>query len=82
MSMTVLREWEVRCDCPECGEPMSPMVTLQENQYPESHNMPEHVYLQPSMILNGVDRTFCHRCMKAYDPRQLQPVLVQIAPKS
>lgn len=81
MSMIVLREWEVCCVCPECGESMPAIVTIQETHYPETRNMSDHTYLSPLMVMDGADRTFCRRCVKSYDPRQLQPVMVQVSPK-
>lgn len=73
--MVIRREWTVGCICPDCGQTMAPLVRIQEQYYPEAHNMPEHTVLTPSMYGMSVEHVRCGQCGVVHDIARLEPVL-------
>lgn len=78
--MIIRREWIVVCACPDCGEPMAPLVRIAEQHFSERKEapvMPEMTFLTPTLML-GVSVTHCDRCGVTHDVAQLAPVLTRV----
>lgn len=81
--MIIRREWTVGCACPDCGEPMPPLVRIQDQHYPQEQNspdgpsLPDVTYLSPSLIM-GAKPYHCDRCGVTHDASRLEPVLARV----
>lgn len=76
--MVIRREWVIVCHCPDCGKSMAPLVQIQEQHYPEAHNMPAHTYLSSTMYGMGIEQIRCDPCGVVHDVTRLEPSLVRV----
>ena len=77
--MFIRREWRLGCRCPECGTPLPPLVTVQEQVYPEAaQGMTAPTVLSPTLLGMSGEHQRCVRCRLMFEAEELDLFLEQV----